>query len=149
MRVAVLEVGRLRRSLQHEPGKIEQAERSRASVLLSASGDAVGRLAASHLSLIRSRKDFGKKENLTLKRLSDLVDAGIRAKAESLISLADEKCAFAHNWRNRRIAHRDLALALKENAMPLCEASRKSVRKHSTQLLPSSTQSGVTTGTKK
>jgi hypothetical protein len=82
-----------------------------------------------HISRMTDRpKTYGKKENLTLKRLPDLVDTGIRADVESLIASADQKCEFAHDWRNRRIAHRDLALAAKENATPLHEASRQNVR---------------------
>jgi hypothetical protein len=73
-------------------------------------------------------KTYGKKENLTLKRLADLVDVAIRADVESLIRSAEQKCASAHDWRNRRIAHRDLALALEEDVEPLTPASRKSVR---------------------
>jgi hypothetical protein len=72
-------------------------------------------------------KQFGK-ENLTLERLPDLVDAVIRADVESLLASAQQKCAFARDWRNRRITHSDLALSLKKNAVPLASASRKDVR---------------------
>ncbi|MFI5115868.1 MAG: hypothetical protein ACHP8B_04130 [Terriglobales bacterium] len=83
-----------------------------------------------HISRLTDRpKTNGKKENLTLKRLPYLVHTSIRVDVERLISSADQKCEFAHDWRNRRIAHRDLALALKESAAtPLRDASRSSVR---------------------
>ena len=71
-------------------------------------------------------KSFGK-ENLTLQRLPLLVDATIRTDVESLLGSAQQKCAFARDWRKRRIAHRDLNLSLNENAKPLAPASRKAV----------------------
>lgn len=66
------------------------------------------------------------RRNLSLRRLPDLVDSEIRSEVEKLLALATESCEFARNWRNRRIAHRDLGLALQE-AKPLTPASRKSV----------------------
>lgn len=38
------------------------------------------------------------------------------------------KSAFARDWRNRHIAHRDLALVINEGAIPLAGASRKGVK---------------------
>jgi len=56
------------------------------------------------------------KENVTLLGLSKLVDSKIRDKIEDLLKTAQEKCAFSIDWRKRRIAHNDQALALNENA---------------------------------
>src|ERR1035437_78453 len=64
------------------------------------------------------------KENITLRGLLELVDPVIRYKIDDLLKIAQEKCAFSIDWRKRRIAHRDLALALNENAKPLETASR-------------------------
>lgn len=64
------------------------------------------------------------KENVTLLGLSGLVDPAIGNKVDILLKVAQEKCKFSIDWRKRRIAHRDLALALKENAKPLEAASR-------------------------
>jgi hypothetical protein len=64
------------------------------------------------------------KENVTLLRLPELVNSAIRIKIEILLKVAQEKCAFSLDWRKRRIAHRDLSLALKESAKPLETASR-------------------------
>jgi hypothetical protein len=69
-----------------------------------------------------------RKENLTLQRLLDFIDVAIRADVERLLASAREKCAFARDWRNRRITHTDLGLALKQNAGPLTSGSRKDVR---------------------
>ena len=68
------------------------------------------------------------KKNLTLELLPDLVDPAIRKDVNSLIASARQKCEFARGWRNLRISHSDLALALNRNAKPLPAASRKSVR---------------------
>lgn len=68
-----------------------------------------------------------KKQNLTLQRLPPLVEPALRLKVERLLQAALEKCAFARDWRNRRIGHRDLGLALKGPAVPLAPARRGSV----------------------
>lgn len=67
------------------------------------------------------------KENVTLLGLPELVDPTIRYKIDILLKVAQEECAFSLDWRKRRIAHRDLNLALKENSKPLASASRLSV----------------------
>jgi hypothetical protein len=48
----------------------------------------------------------------------------IRAEIEELVNVAIAATAFAQDWRNRRIAHHDLNLALNVNAKPLAPASR-------------------------
>lgn len=68
------------------------------------------------------------KANLTLQQLPPLiVDPSSRGRIVSLVDDAVVKAAFARDWRNRRIAHRDLALALKQGAKPLAGASRQQV----------------------
>lgn len=82
-----------------------------------------------HLARLTDRRETGSKSNLTVKRLPGLVDdAHVRTEVEALVKQAAEKTAFATDWRNRRIAHRDLALALKEGAEPLKPASRLLVK---------------------
>jgi hypothetical protein len=69
------------------------------------------------------------KENLTLLRLPHLVEPPLRAKVENLLRECLAKCDFARDWRNRRIAHSDLALALDHpGAVPLVSASRQHVK---------------------
>ena len=68
------------------------------------------------------------RDNLTLELLPGLVDAAIREDVKSLLASARQKCQFARGWRNLRISHSDLALALDRSAKPLPPASRKSVR---------------------
>jgi hypothetical protein len=67
------------------------------------------------------------KDNVTLRSLPELVNPAVKQEVENLLDSARTKCAFAGDWRNRRIAHRDLRLALKAGAIPLSEASRLSV----------------------
>ena len=68
------------------------------------------------------------KHSLTLQRLPDLVSTAMRSDVHSLLQEAIRKCEFARDWRNRRIAHRDLGHALNKHAVPLAQASRKGVR---------------------
>jgi hypothetical protein len=74
---------------------------------------------------------YGKrgKENVSILALPPLVDSAIRPSLEALISAAEAGGKFARDWRNRRIAHRDLELALGGGATPLEPASRASVKK--------------------
>lgn len=65
--------------------------------------------------------------NLTLELLPDLVDITIRDDVKSLLASAQQKCQFARDWRNVRISHSDLGLALKKSAQPLLAASRAQV----------------------
>ena len=67
------------------------------------------------------------KPNLTLQCLPQLVNLEARPDVEKHLEFAKSRCAFASDWRNRRIAHRDLGLALKE-AEPLAAASRIKVK---------------------
>lgn len=69
-----------------------------------------------------------KKSNLTLQCVPGLVaDETFRADIQALVDTAIAATAFARDWRNRRIAHRDFALAISTGAQPLAPASRKSV----------------------
>ena len=73
-------------------------------------------------------RSFGK-PNLTLRLLPPLIDNDIvRSTVEALINDACKRTGFARDWRNRRIAHSDLQLALEEKARPLEHASRQQVR---------------------
>ena len=67
--------------------------------------------------------------NLTIQRLPILIDdPELRARTGDLVGSAVDAAAFARDWRNRRIAHRDLALSMKDEAAPLAPASRKRVK---------------------
>jgi hypothetical protein len=63
------------------------------------------------------RKD---KSNLTLLNLPGLIDdLKLKDEVEQLCTAALARAAFAREWRNRHIAHRDLDLALGGSARPL------------------------------
>jgi hypothetical protein len=67
--------------------------------------------------------------NLTLQRLSPAVpNESVRAEVDSALTIAKRLCEFSRDWRNRRIAHQSLDLAIGNGAEPLHPASRKSVK---------------------
>jgi hypothetical protein len=71
------------------------------------------------------RKD---KTNLTIRNLSHLIhEPAVKSEVERLCDEALAASAFAREWRNRRIAHRDLDLALGGNVQPLEFASKQEV----------------------
>jgi hypothetical protein len=68
------------------------------------------------------------KDNLTLMRLSAAVDApDLSAEIKMMAEKAQQVALFARDWRNRRLAHSDLKLALEDRAEPLPEVSRHNV----------------------
>ncbi len=81
-----------------------------------------------HLARLTDPPRSAGKENLTINRLPSLLQSDdVRAKIELLISDAIEKTKFARDWRNRRLAHTDLGLAIDDSANPLTEGGRQSV----------------------
>lgn len=70
----------------------------------------------------------GNKHNLSVHRVSGLIaDKPLRQEVEQLLAEIRQASAFAIEWRNRHIAHRDLALSLGHTAKPLPEASKEKV----------------------
>jgi hypothetical protein len=70
-----------------------------------------------------------KKSNLTIRALSALIaDDALRTTVDVLVEKAVTASAFAVDWRMRRLAHRDLAIALDQVAVPLKPASRLKVK---------------------
>jgi len=67
------------------------------------------------------------KATLTIRALPNLVDGGIKKSVSDLVEIAGQKIQFCRDWRNRHIAHRDLALALKQKTKPLALANRQKV----------------------
>jgi hypothetical protein len=73
-------------------------------------------------------KSMGK-ENLTIQALPAVIDdPSTRAAVARLVDQAVAAADFCRDWRNRHIAHRDLALAIQQGARPLQEATRQKVR---------------------
>ena len=68
------------------------------------------------------------RQNLTLHNLPDLIpDPKLRDEVNQLCQEATANSKFARDWRNRRIAHRDLELALGGKAKPLPSVPIKQV----------------------
>jgi hypothetical protein len=85
-----------------------------------------------NLTRLTDSPSFGEGKNqrrrLTLRSLPTRIsEDSIRAEIEELVNAAISATAFARDWRNRRIAHRDLTLALNINAKPLAPASRERI----------------------
>jgi hypothetical protein len=71
----------------------------------------------------RGKKTFA---NLTIQNLPELIDdATQKEKVNELVKIALEKTEFCRDWRNRRLAHTDLDLAINEQATPLASADVK------------------------
>jgi hypothetical protein len=70
--------------------------------------------------LVDTPESPGKKQNLTLQSLPSLIqDANLRRSVEAGLTTCRTACASAIVWRNRRLAHRDLGVALRPEAEPL------------------------------
>lgn len=81
-----------------------------------------------HIARLTDRPQTGKKENLTIRRLPDLIDdEDVRKHVAELIDTSGDKADFCRDWRNRHIAHNDLHLAMETGAEPLQPASRAQV----------------------
>jgi hypothetical protein len=82
------------------------------------------------LSICRLTDDPGRgdRKRLSIRQLPAMIaDPAVSAEVQTRVNAAIDKARFARDWRNRRIAHRDLLHALDPKASPLAEASRKSV----------------------
>lgn len=81
-----------------------------------------------HLARLTDPSKSAGRENLTIRNLPALInDAATRTTVEKLIEVALKATEFCRDWRNRRIAHRDLRLALNEPTSELAEGSRARV----------------------
>jgi AbiU2 len=79
-----------------------------------------------HLARLTDPTRNGKKENLSLQILPELVtDTGLKKTLTDLLAIVIEKTAFCRDWRNRRFAHRDLPLATDASATPLETANKE------------------------
>lgn len=76
-------------------------------------------------------KSAGRKDraNLTIQALPELIaDPALRDEVRRLIDNAMLQTEFCRDWRNRRIAHRDLKLALQQPTKPLANGSRAQMK---------------------
>ena len=81
-----------------------------------------------HIARLTDPAKQGRFENLTVARL-DLAfqNSSVGSELSKVVEVVKERAQFAREWRNRRIAHRDLSLALDLKARPLPGASRQHV----------------------
>lgn len=88
-----------------------------------------------HLARITDSPKSAGKPNLTFRRLPELIEReDVRNSVETLLRTSLDLTDFARDWRNKRIAHRDLSLALERPTEPLKPASRSSVNEALTAL---------------
>lgn len=84
-----------------------------------------------HIARLTDPPQTSGKDNLSISRLADpklIDDNDLLQNIQKLISIAIKKSNFARDWRNRRIAHRDFALAMQEDTNPLEHASRAQIK---------------------
>jgi len=82
-----------------------------------------------HITRLTAKPTSCGKDNLTICRLPNYIDdEEYKTKINDLINIAVEKSDFCKDWRDRRIAHTDLSLAMCEDAEDLKPASRKKVK---------------------
>jgi hypothetical protein len=82
-----------------------------------------------HIARLLDPPKSAGRDNLSFLRLAPLVDAAIKPEVDSRITIALSACAFARDWRNRRIAHGDFRLAMQTPGVaPLTPTSRQMVR---------------------
>lgn len=82
------------------------------------------------IARITDRPKIAGKETLTIRRIPQLLDGHQQLNEEisSLVSIARDKTLFCRDWRNRRIAHRDLLLTTKKETKELASASYAQIK---------------------
>jgi hypothetical protein len=80
-----------------------------------------------HLARLTDASETGKKQNLTVCNLPNLVaDQNLKTQLEALVVDVRQKTEFCRDWRNRHFAHRDLMLAMQDGgAKPLPAATKE------------------------
>jgi AbiU2 len=82
-----------------------------------------------HIARLTDPQKTAGKENLSLRNLPDLVsNTDLKQELTALLDLAMIKTNFCRDWRNRRFAHLDLALAIDDKAAPLEIADKDKVK---------------------
>jgi len=81
-----------------------------------------------HLCRLTDPVKSAGKDTLTVRRISELIpDQQLKDQVASEAENARDKTQFARNWRNRRLAHRELPPLAGETPNPLDPASRQHV----------------------
>ncbi len=110
------------------PERIELLNRAAASIIRTVQ-DTLWEDVLLHLARLTDPQKSMGKANLSVRHLAALLASSpINTQVEPLAAAALAACEFARDWRNRRLAHRDLDLALGKNVEPLAPASRAAVK---------------------
>jgi AbiU2 len=83
----------------------------------------------SHLARLTDNAAIGKKQNLTIRNLPELVsDQQLKTDLASHVDDVVNKTEFCRDWRNRRFSHHDLLLATQDQrATPLPAATKEKI----------------------
>ncbi len=68
-----------------------------------------------------------RKDNLTVRKLPEFCENGLRSEVEDLVKSAGQRTAFARDWRNQHISHTDLTRAIDPDVEPLAPASLQQI----------------------
>ncbi len=80
------------------------------------------------ISRLAGPKDTYRKQNLSLSRLVEMIDrTEVKVDAKARLQQLVDVSFFAKDWRDRHIAHRDLALSLGDRSKPLASATKAQV----------------------
>jgi hypothetical protein len=79
-----------------------------------------------HIARLTGPSKSKGKSNLSLSTLAEsLRDPVLSREVAALVKDAKDAAKFAKDWRDRHLAHRDLALALDDRSNPLLDGSRE------------------------
>ena len=80
-----------------------------------------------HLARLTDSSETGKKQNLTVCNLPNLVaDQNLKTQLEALVDDVRQRTEFCRDWRNRHFANRDLMPAMQNGgAKPLPAATKE------------------------
>jgi hypothetical protein len=82
-----------------------------------------------HLARLTDPPKSMGKSNLSVTRLAQTVSSSpVSPKVNELVTASLRATEFARDWRNRKLAHRDLDMALGQHVEPLAPASRAAVK---------------------
>ena len=80
-----------------------------------------------HIARLTDPPATGSKRNLSLQNLPELADSKLKPDLAKMIGEVLNKTNFCRDWRNRRVAHNDLLLALDATPVLLQPGSRDDV----------------------
>lgn len=111
-----------------KPGRIELMNKS-APRFFRIVQDSLWEETLMHIARLTDPPKTAGKENLSIQRiLVEVSDETLKKTLEVKIETAKSQSEFCRDWRNRRIAHIDLQLAIEKGINPLQPASRRAVK---------------------